>query len=286
MSKLIADQLKELWQLVERGQLSADEFILRQEGLLSGYRNAWEQALLLEGHTELEGSLLHELSRYVGCGDFAEIRRRCQAAVESVKGEWPEEAARGGPQAVEAFYDQSRTMIYELMWWHTLAEDASPLAYVTALEFARQRGCRSHLDFGAGVGAGSILFARHGLATTLADISSPLQQFCRWRLELRRLPARFIDLKAGGLPGNAFDVITAMDVFEHLVDPLRAAEEIGAALKPQGYLFARLHAEIDGQRPQHIVTDFEPTFRRLRELGFVQVWQDEWLWGHRVFQKS
>jgi hypothetical protein len=23
----------------------------------------------------------------------------------------------------------------------------------------------------------------------------------------------------------------------------------------------------------------------LRELGFVQVWQDEWLWGHQAYQK-
>jgi SAM-dependent methyltransferase len=286
MTRLVPDQLKDLWQSVERGELSAEEFSLRQEGLLAGYRNTWEQALLLEGHAGLEGSLLYELSRYVGCSDLAEIRRRCQAAVETVKGEWPKDAARGERQAVEAFYDQSRAMIYELMGWHTLAEDVSPLGYVTALEFARERGCRSHLDFGAGVGAGSILFARHGLATTLADISTPLQQFCRWRLELRRLPARLIDLKAGGLPKHAFDIVTAMDVFEHLVDPVRVVEEVGAALQPQGYLFARLHAEIDEQRPQHIVTDFGPTFRRLRESGFVQVWQDEWLWGHQVFQKS
>jgi hypothetical protein len=33
-------------------------------------------------------------------------------------------------------------MLYELMWWHTLNEDASPLAYVTALRFAQQRECR------------------------------------------------------------------------------------------------------------------------------------------------
>ena len=38
--------------------------------------------------------------------------------------------------------------------------------------------------------------------------------------------------------------------------------------------------------PQHIVTDFGPTFSRLRELGFVEVWRDSWLWGHQVFQKT
>jgi hypothetical protein len=31
--------------------------------------------------------------------------------------------------------------------------------------------------------------------------------------------------------------------------------------------------------------DFAPTFHKLDELGFVEVWRDEWLWGHQVFQK-
>ena len=39
-------------------------------------------------------------------------------------------------------------------------------------------------------------------------------------------------------------------------------------------------------RPQHIVLNFETTFRRLRERGFEEVWRDEWLWGHQVFQKG
>ena len=158
---------------------------------------------------------------------------------------------------------------------------------MTALQFAQQYGCRNYLDFGAGVGSGGVLFARHGFDVTLADISSPLLHFSRWRLEQRALPARYVDLKNGGqLPGNTFDIITAMDVFEHLVDPVATLEQIWETLKPGGVLFARLAAEIDEDRPQHIVRDFEPTFARLRTLGFTQVWQDDWLWGHRVFRKA
>ena len=97
--------------------------------------------------------------------------------------------------SVENFYNESEAMIYELMWWHTLSEDASPLAYVTALHFAKMHGCRSYLDFGAGVGSGGILFARHGLDVTLADISSPMLDFSQWRFRLRGLSAHFVDLK-------------------------------------------------------------------------------------------
>jgi SAM-dependent methyltransferase len=177
-------------------------------------------------------------------------------------------------------------MIYELMWWHSLSEDDSPLAYVTALHFAQMHGCRTYLDFGAGVGSGGIVFARHGLDVTLADISSAMLSFSQWRFGLRDLSAQFIDLKVGGLPGNAYDMLAAMDVFEHLVDPVQTVDELWRSLKPGGYLFGRFHSEVDEDRPHHIVQDFEPTLKRLESLGFVEVWRDEWLWGHQVLQKS
>ncbi len=79
--------------------------------------------------------------------------------------------------------------------------------------------------------------------------------------------------------------MTAMDVFEHLVDPVETAERLWDALKPGGFLYARISAEYDADRPQHIVQDFGPTFEHMRALGFVEVWRDEWLWGHQVFQK-
>jgi hypothetical protein len=49
-----------------------------------------------------------------------------------------------------------------------------------------------------------------------------------------------------------------MDVFEHLADPVRTVEQLREAL----------------------------TFDRLLPLGFVRVWQDQWLWGHQVFEKG
>ena len=85
---------------------------------------------------------------------------------------------------------------------------------------------------------------------------------------------------------GGFDLVTAMDVFEHLYDPIAAVEQLWRALKPGGYLFGRFHADADDhQQSGHIVRDFEPTFRRMAELGFSQVWEDQWLWGHKVFQR-
>jgi 2-polyprenyl-3-methyl-5-hydroxy-6-metoxy-1,4-benzoquinol methylase len=286
MEMLLPDQLQALWQAVDQKRLTAEEFIREQDRLLGEYRATWTQALMDQGQDNLQHSLLRELGDYVQCDDIHELRRRCESAVETLKGEWHAQVHEGEERAIERFYDQSQTTIYELMWWHTLRDDMSPLAYVTALHLARQHGGRQYLDFGAGVGSGGILFARHGLNVTLADISSTLLRFSQWRFKRRGLPTAYIDLKAQELPQNAYDFVTAMDVFEHLVDPVATVEQLWKALRPGGFLYARIAAEVDEDRPQHIVQDFGPTFQRMETLGFVQVWQDAWLWGHQVFQKT
>jgi 2-polyprenyl-3-methyl-5-hydroxy-6-metoxy-1,4-benzoquinol methylase len=286
MEKLLPDQLKDFWQAVERHEHTAEEYTNEYERLLTVYRQTWGGALILDGQHDLQASLLAELGRYTRCDDIAEVQRRCEHAVASLKREWEDKVQPADQRSIERFYDESQAMLYELMGWHTLRDDVSPLAYVLALRFAQRHGCLRYLDFGAGVGSGGILFARHGLQVALADISSSLLRFSAWRLGIRKLSAQYIDLKLSGLPSQTFDVITAMDVFEHLSAPVEAVENLWKALKPGGFLYARISAEPDEERPQHIVQDFEPTFERMRALGFVEVWRDEWLWGHQVFQKS
>jgi SAM-dependent methyltransferase len=286
MDKLLPDRLRELWQSVERREMTAEAFASEQERLLDGHRRTWTEALRLEGHRSLEDSLLAELALYMHCTDLDEIRARCTGAVARLKREWEAGVRPEDPRSIERFYDESQTVLYELMWWHGLADDSSPLAYVTALQFARQGGCRRYLDFGSGVGSGAILFARHGFDVTLADISSSLLRFAAWRLERRGLAAYCVDLKSGALPPAAFDFVTAMDVFEHLVDPVATVDQLWQALVPGGYLYARIAAEDDPDRPQHIVHDFGPTLARLQARGFVKTWQDEWLWGHQIFQRA
>jgi SAM-dependent methyltransferase len=286
MQQLLPDRLKELWQRVEEKELLTEDFNIKQEDGLAEYRKIWSDALLLEGTHDLQQSLVRELGLYMECEDSAEIQLRCSRAVENLANEWREKVDPTDRKSVEGFYNETEEEIYELMWWHTLSDDLSPLAYVTALHFAQRHGCHSCLDFGAGVGSGSLLFARHGLEVALADISSPLLEFSQWRFQSRGVAGKFFDLKTRSLPTESFDIVTAMDVFEHLADPVEAVEKLWNVLKRGGFLFGRFHAEPDEDRPVHIVQDFEPSFRRLRELGFVEVWRDDWLWGQQVFQKT
>jgi len=285
MAKLLPDLLKDLWQTVDEVRFTGEQFYDEKERLLDEYRHTWSQALILNGHRNLKESLLWELGCYVGCDDLAEIERRCSIGWKQVEDEWHERVNPGISHSIERFYDQTEAYLYNLIWWHTFSEDDTPLAYLTALHFARQRECCSYLDFGAGISSGGVLFARHGFQVASADISSSLLAFSAWRFRIRGLPAQMLDLKRMALPNGAFDLVTAMDVFEHLVDPVGAIDQISDALKPRGFLYGRFACREDDDRPQHIVRDFEPVFQRLSALGFVQVWEDEWLWGHTVFQK-
>lgn len=287
MSVLLPDQLKQMWTSVQHDQLDYQAFSSEQDRLLDQYRRRWSEALLLGDNPQLEDSILAELALYTECSDLDEVRERCKRGAESVAHDW-ETLGPEDEKSIEGFYDRSTSYIYDLMWWHTLSDDTSPLGYVNALEFAEQRGCHLHLDFGAGVGSGNLLFLRNGFESTYADISSSLTRFSEWRFQIRKLSATaFIDVKTASLPSEAFDVVTAMDVFEHLVDPPATVEMLWKALKPGGYLFGRFAPDTEeNRRPQHIVEDFAPTMERMRALDFVEIWRDEWLWGNQVFQKG
>ena len=280
------DRLLELWESVEKGQLSELEFACTEATMLHEYFKIWERALILDGERELEDSLLAELSLYFTNHDVTEIRRRCLAAVSTLGDQWRTDVDPGDPASVESFYDKSEAYIYDLMWWHTLRDDLDPLVYVLALDFANRHGARDCMDFGAGVGAGPILFARHGMNVAMADISSSLLEFSEWRFSLRELPVRIIDSKVDGLPAEAFDTVTSMGTFEHLLDPVDAVERLWDSLRPGGFLLGEFHTKPDPDLPQHIVEDFARMFERMKELGFVEVWRDDWFWGLVAFQKT
>jgi SAM-dependent methyltransferase len=284
---LLPDELKQLWTAGARDNVAGADLWKEQERLIAEYKAIWADALRLDGHGDLRSSLLSEVGEYIGCGDIGLVEQRCRGAVIELKNEWERRGATAGdPAGIEAFYDQAQAYIFDLMWWHSLADDTTPLAYVVALKFAEHHGCGRYLDFGSGVGSAAILFARHGFDVTLSDISAVLLEFAAWRLRRRHLTCTLLDLKRTGLPSAQYDMVTAMDVWEHLSDPVGVVDQVADAIAPGGFLFGRFAAETHANYPQHIVVDFGPTFRRLADRGFVEVWRDDWLWGHQAFQKT
>jgi 2-polyprenyl-3-methyl-5-hydroxy-6-metoxy-1,4-benzoquinol methylase len=286
MDPLLPDRLKQLWKSIDAKQRPADDYEPQKDAWFAEYRAKWDDALITPGQPDLKTSLLAELGRYTNTPDLAEVERRCRAAPGELAKEWDARVDTTNRKSVEAFYDQSKAEIYGLLWWHTLQEDDTPLSYVLAMEFARSKGGKSYLDFGSGVGSGALVFKRNGFDVTCADISSPMLAFCKYRLESRNWPGQFIDLRSESLAESAYDFITAMDVFEHLYDPADAIERLWRALKPGGHVYGRWAVEKDDQRRGHIVPDMTPTRKRMADLGLIEVWRDDWVWGHQGFQKQ
>ena len=283
-------RLREMWRDADQAGRSLENCAAGQRREIDEFADIWRQALLLPGQNDLVVSTLTEIGRWRRIDDPTAVRRRCEGALEALRRRWEQTVHAPDAHQVQTYYDGADDCIEELMWWHTLSDDNSPLAYVAALEFAALEFSssprfRNYLDFGSGVGSGALVFHHYDFDVTLADISSTMLAFCKYRFGERGRTARFIDLKVAALPAAAFDFITAMDVFEHLVDPGGTVDRLAQSLKPGGYIYGRFAAGDDHDRPQHIVHDFSPVFQRFAELGFKQVFEDEWLWGHQAFQK-
>ncbi len=85
------------------------------------------------------------------------------------------------------FYRTTQSWAFDLLWFAYLQAEGYGLpSSVLALQaMATRAHGPAHLDFGSGAGVTSQLFARAGYETTLADISTSLLDFARYRLKRR-----------------------------------------------------------------------------------------------------
>jgi SAM-dependent methyltransferase len=225
----------------------------------------WRQALLLPGETDLLASAVRELSDYFGITP-EEASLRARDGVCRTRDAW-NAAPRRTRKEIEEFYNTSQDYIFELVHWHATLSEAETLANVAALEVAERLGVRRYLDFGGGVGANLLLFATAGIEVADADISDTLLAFTRWRLERRGVRASFFDLKVEPLPAGSFDMLTAMDVLEHVPDPVATLGTALPALAPRGLAVVALGFGFDPDRPMHLVHSPRRFLSGVRALG-------------------
>ncbi|HEX2229244.1 MAG TPA: hypothetical protein VHM64_19090, partial [Candidatus Binatia bacterium] len=101
MEKLLPEHLKVFWHTVERHERSREEYTREYDHALAEYRQSWERALILPGYDDLRESLLAELGNYTQCADIAEVRRRCEEAVPSLKRDWENKVRSADRRSVE-----------------------------------------------------------------------------------------------------------------------------------------------------------------------------------------
>lgn len=132
--------------------------------------------------------------------------------------------------------DQMRPHNYRVMfdveddhWWF-VGRRAIVLAQIEEALGQDSKTEREILDIGCGTGATLVHLARYGSVQGI-DVSPLALRFCRERGQMRVLCGSATDLPFGG---GVFDLVTALDVVEHLDDDLRGLREISRVLKPGG----------------------------------------------------
>jgi len=122
---LLPDRLQESWEKVKSGHLSEEDFAREQERLLGMYRSEWCNALLTDGVTDLRSSLVREAASYYNISDLAAVERHFSNAVMTLEREWQANVNADYRASIENFYE-SPTTVYDLMEWHSLADDKGP----------------------------------------------------------------------------------------------------------------------------------------------------------------
>lgn len=243
---------------------------IRQRAFASPEMELYRECLRLPGLGDVRGAVLDDLSSYSGLTPD-DCMKRCRDWESWSVEEWSA-TDRTTKDGMTEFYQNTESWAFDLLWYAYLqAEGYGYPASVLALRIATARANgRAHLDFGSGVGVTSQLFARAGYETTLADLSTSLLNFARYRFSRRGETAGFIDLSDQKLESGRYDVITALDTLTHIPDLPEVAASLRRALRPGGCLVANF--DVRPQSPEnawHLYEDDLGLRAIVREAGFV-----------------
>jgi 2-polyprenyl-3-methyl-5-hydroxy-6-metoxy-1,4-benzoquinol methylase len=142
------------------------------------------------------------------------------------------------------------------------------------------------LDYGGGIGQQSIFLARQGWHVGYADLGETAA-FARWRFEqegveiLSLAPEVALDLAL-----QPWGAISALDVVEHVPEPVDLLQRLTRVLAPEGLLFLTRHSfkEYPAHLPETAVLQATLDFV-LGEMGYRQVIVPDGHFGIGAWQK-
>lgn len=241
----------------------------------------WD-ASLRDSRASLKETLIKENMDYLQWSREKVLEYWGERGTEKIKEKWVSENPKT-EQEITHYYNTLELYIPELSSWHAMEKNTDFIKIVDFLQLAVKDNLTKYLDFGAGIGSNGLLFNGYGFNVTLADISSVMINYAKWRLKRHGATARFIDLKMQSLPFEYYDCATAIEVLEHTVDPVAIMEKIRNSLKKGGYVFVTTPFFNDPERPQHIVNNIA-TAREFEKIGLKLISKkNEYL--YRIYKK-
>lgn len=249
---------------------------------LGALRDEWKNSLLLPGFDDPCDSALHELADYFHIS-LDEARARCEHWEEDSVHEW-ERAARDTPDGLLDFYRTTQSWIFDTVWYHAQQCSYQQFPESVAIAYGLQHPHPGHmLDLGAGPGSTGLFFHRLGWQVSMADISTSMQEFAKWRFTQRRLSATFYDTSREELPADTFDLITAIDVVAHIPNWTREVARLHRSLKVGGLFVFNVDSRPRARENQwHLYEYHYPIIRPMRSAGFRRLPKIEFFY---VYQK-
>ncbi len=163
-----------------------------------------------------------ELALYTG-RDRQLVEQRCQTAPIELAWQW--EKYKDNPLR---FYRESDLYIFDLTLYQTLLQNRGTHDWFRRL--VQRKNWKNVLDYGGGVGEYTIIAANAGMATSFLEVrGSTTLEYALWRFERARVsPDIFHE---GHVLDTDYDLVIAMDVFEHMEDPQPVIEQLAARTK-------------------------------------------------------
>jgi SAM-dependent methyltransferase len=228
---------------------------------LDSCRECWSRWNLFRWR-KAEGSRdLRELRGFLGSRMMEGIDSSWRLAEE-----W-QRVDHDSPDDVERFYATTRWYLFNSTIWE--ASGQRPKYAERALSIIERLEVRTICDFGCGAGTDGLYFAERGLNVVFVDINEHLLEFVQWRLGKRRLRGE-VATPASLAACLPVDLIWAMDVIEHLVDPARTLSQ---ALAGAGsFIFDSDHVGTSsGRQPFHFQHDPDAFAHDVRGAGFEEL---------------
>lgn len=181
-----------------------------------------------------------ELTDYVK-RPYRLVRERCQTAFVELAWKWEEQ--KNDPIK---YYQQDDLYIFDLTKYQMLLLEAGFHDWMIGK--INQLGIKKVLDFGGGIGEYTIQAMQNGCDATFIDVEgSKTVEYAQYRFAKYGIAPRILPHTATDF--DNYDLVVAMDVFEHIPEPDSLIRTIAEHTQ---YLICQPNVPYDEFYPQHI----------------------------------
>ncbi len=211
-----------------------------------------------------------ELSDFLGVS-IRDIVATMYNAPETLAASW-HQASPSTPEEIHKWYCETDGYLYELCLYHALSPSYPPMSQAV-IDWCRAIGGRT-LDFGGGNGDISIRLAQSGHDIEYCDVPGKTLDFAAWRFARRSLsiPVHKSTNPLSPHIDGTYNIIIALDVLEHLPDPIHFCEIFFQHIQPGGFLIAKPSFTTDDTHPMHLASNahFTHSFdQELARIGYI-----------------